>query len=73
MTALEPTLADDESAPSLLIAEDDRMILPDIQRYMAARMKAKLRAHAVDHTPSVSAPTVVVDIIRDAIRAVTDR
>jgi pimeloyl-ACP methyl ester carboxylesterase len=30
------------------------------------------KAHAVDHIPSVSAPTVVVDIIRDAIRFVTD-
>jgi pimeloyl-ACP methyl ester carboxylesterase len=54
-----------------LLAEDDRMIVPDTQRYMATRMKAKTRTHAVDHTPSVSAPTVVVDIIRDAVRAVT--
>jgi pimeloyl-ACP methyl ester carboxylesterase len=54
-----------------LVAEDDRMIVPDTQRYMATRMKAKTRTHAVDHTPSVSAPTVVVDIIRDAVRAVT--
>jgi hypothetical protein len=38
---------------------------------MAERMKAKIKAHAVDHTPSVTAPTVVVDIIRDAIRFVT--
>jgi pimeloyl-ACP methyl ester carboxylesterase len=55
-----------------LVAEDDRMIVPDTQRYMAERMKAKTKAHAVDHTPSVSAPTVVVDIIRDAIRFVSD-
>jgi hypothetical protein len=34
-------------------------------------MKAKIRAHAVDHTPSATAPTVVVDIIRDAMRSVT--
>jgi pimeloyl-ACP methyl ester carboxylesterase len=54
-----------------LVAEDDRMIVPETQRYMAERMKAKIRAHAVDHTPSVTAPTVVVDIIRDAIRSVT--
>jgi len=52
-----------------LVAEDDRMIVPDTQRYMAERMKAKIKAHAVDHTPSVTAPTVVVDIIHDAIRA----
>jgi pimeloyl-ACP methyl ester carboxylesterase len=53
-----------------LIAEDDRMIAPETQRFMAERMKAKVSAHAVDHTPSVTAPTVVVDIIRDAIRSI---
>ncbi len=54
-----------------LVAEDDRMIVPETQRYMAQRMKATIKAHAVDHTPSVSAPAVVVDIIRDAIRFAT--
>lgn len=54
-----------------LVAEDDRMIVPETQRYMAERMKAKITAHAVDHTPSVSAPAAVVDTIRDAIGAVT--
>jgi pimeloyl-ACP methyl ester carboxylesterase len=53
-----------------LVAEDDRMIVPQTQRYMAARMKARIAAHAVDHTPSVTAPGVVVDIINDAIRSV---
>ena len=53
-----------------LVAEDDRMIVPETQRYMAGRMKATIKAHAVDHTPSVTAPTAVVDIIRDAIRSV---
>jgi hypothetical protein len=38
---------------------------------MAERMKAKIKAHPVDHTPSVTAPGAVVDIIRDAVRAVT--
>lgn len=54
-----------------LVAEDDRMIVPETQRYMAARMTAKVMAFAVDHTPSVTAPEAVVEIIRDAIRAVT--
>jgi pimeloyl-ACP methyl ester carboxylesterase len=54
-----------------LVAENDRMIVPQTQRYMAERMKAKTKAHAVDHTPSVTAPAVVVDIIRDAIRSMT--
>jgi hypothetical protein len=47
------------------------MIVPETQRYMAERMKAKIKTHAVDHAPCVTAPTVVLDIIRDAIRSVT--
>jgi pimeloyl-ACP methyl ester carboxylesterase len=53
-----------------LLAEDDRMIVPETQRFMAERMKARVRAHAVDHTPSVTAPTMVVDIISEAVRTV---
>jgi len=53
-----------------LVAEQDRMIVPQTQRYMAECMKAKIRAHAVDHTPSVTASLAVVDVIRDAIRSV---
>jgi pimeloyl-ACP methyl ester carboxylesterase len=51
-----------------LIAEEDRMIVSETQRFMATRMKARMRSHQVDHTPIVSAPGVVVDIIRDALR-----
>jgi pimeloyl-ACP methyl ester carboxylesterase len=54
-----------------LVAEDDRMIVPETQRYMAERMNAKIKTDAVDHTPSVTAPRVVVDIIHDAIRSIT--
>jgi pimeloyl-ACP methyl ester carboxylesterase len=54
-----------------LVAEDDRMIVPETQRYMAGRMKATIRSHAVDHTPIVTAPSVVVDIIGDAARSVS--
>jgi len=56
-----------------LVAKDDRMIVPETQRYMAERMKAKIKVHAVDHTPSVTAPGGVVDIIRDAMRFVIGR
>jgi hypothetical protein len=34
-------------------------------------MKAKITALTVDHTPSVTAPAAVVDIIREAMRSVT--
>ena len=54
-----------------LVAEQDRMIMPDTQRFMAQRMKATVRSHPVDHAPIITAPDVVVDIIRDAIGAAT--
>jgi pimeloyl-ACP methyl ester carboxylesterase len=50
-----------------LMAEEDRMIVRDTQRFMAERMQARVRSHPVDHTPIVTAPGLVVDIIRDAI------
>lgn len=54
-----------------LVAEQDRMIVPETQRFMANRMKATMKTHAVDHTPSVTAPAVVADMIREAMRSVT--
>jgi pimeloyl-ACP methyl ester carboxylesterase len=53
-----------------LVAEQDRMIVPDNQRFMAARMQALVRSHAVDHTPIVTAPAVVLDLLREAIATV---
>jgi pimeloyl-ACP methyl ester carboxylesterase len=50
------------------VAEEDRMIAPATQRLMAARMTARVQAYPVDHTPSVTAPGVVVDIILQAAR-----
>ena len=56
-----------------LVAEQDRMIPPDTQRFMAERMHARVRSHAVDHTPLVTAPGLVVDIVREAIQDVDQR
>jgi pimeloyl-ACP methyl ester carboxylesterase len=56
-----------------LVAEQDYMILPETQRFMAQRMRAHVRAQEVDHTPLVTAPQVAVDIIREAIAAVGTR
>jgi pimeloyl-ACP methyl ester carboxylesterase len=50
-----------------LIAEQDRMIVRDTQSFMAERMHARLRSYPVDHTPIVTAPGLVVEIIREAI------
>jgi pimeloyl-ACP methyl ester carboxylesterase len=51
-----------------LLAEEDRMIPPETQRYMAERMGAKIRAHQVDHTPMHTEPDVVVNVILEAAR-----
>jgi pimeloyl-ACP methyl ester carboxylesterase len=65
-----------EKAPALprktkpswyLIAEEDRMIPQETQRFMAARMGATLRSHIVDHSPMLTAPDLVVDIILTAL------
>jgi pimeloyl-ACP methyl ester carboxylesterase len=52
-----------------LVAEEDRMISHETQRFMAARMKAQIRAHPVDHTPIVTAPGLVTQIILEALGA----
>lgn len=51
-----------------LIAEEDRMISPETQRYIAQRMGATARLHGVDHTPMYTEPDLVVDMILDAVR-----
>jgi pimeloyl-ACP methyl ester carboxylesterase len=53
-----------------LIAESDRMIPSETQRFMAERMGARVHAKPLDHTPGVTAPAAVVDIILDAARSV---
>jgi pimeloyl-ACP methyl ester carboxylesterase len=56
-----------------LLAEDDRMIQPATQRFMAERMNAKIRPYAVDHTPMYTQPNVVVDVIAEALRDAASR
>ena len=51
-----------------LLAEEDRMISPTTQRFMAERMGAKIHSHPVDHSPMYTAPNLVVDIISEAVR-----
>lgn len=52
-----------------LLAEQDRMINPKTQRFMAERMGATVRSFAVDHTPLITAPDRVVDVILEAAKA----
>ena len=51
-----------------LLAEEDRMINPKTQQFMANRMGAKVRSRRVDHSPMYSATDQVVDVILEAAR-----
>ena len=53
-----------------LVAEQDRMIVRDNQRFMAERMQARVRSHTVDHVPILTAPAVVLALLHEAIAAV---
>ena len=51
-----------------LVAEEDRMINPKTQHFMAERMGAKIHSYRVDHTPMYSEPNLVVNVIVEAAR-----
>jgi pimeloyl-ACP methyl ester carboxylesterase len=51
-----------------LIAEEDRMINPKTQHFMAERMRAKVHSYPVDHSPMYTEPKFVINIILEAAR-----
>jgi len=51
-----------------LLAEEDRMINPKTQQFMARRMGAAIRSGRMDHSPMYSATDLVVDVILEAAR-----
>src|SRR5262249_30866618 len=46
-----------------LIAQDDRMINPATQLFLAQRMGAQIRSEKVDHTPLVTALELFVEMM----------
>lgn len=52
-----------------LLAEEDRMINPKTQQFMAARMGAKVRSARVDHSPMYTETNLVVEVIGEAARS----
>jgi len=50
-----------------LVAEEDRMISPVTQQFLARRMGAQIRSERTDHTPLVTAPDLIVEMILDAV------
>jgi pimeloyl-ACP methyl ester carboxylesterase len=55
-----------------LIAEQDVMILEETQRIMARRMGAHVRSLALEHMPLITAPNLIVDLIRKAAAEIRD-
>jgi pimeloyl-ACP methyl ester carboxylesterase len=53
-----------------LVAEEDRMIPARTQRYMAERMRARVRTSPADHVPMITEVPAVVDILMEAVREV---
>lgn len=49
-----------------LIAEEDRMIHPETQAFMAGRVNATVRSERLDHMPLITAPDSVVRLIEAA-------
>jgi pimeloyl-ACP methyl ester carboxylesterase len=49
-----------------LLAEEDRMINPKTQRFMADRMRASVRSERVDHSPMYTAADLVIGLILEA-------
>jgi pimeloyl-ACP methyl ester carboxylesterase len=59
------------SKPSwYIVARNDRTVHPDLERFVAGRMRAKTREVDSSHVPMLSNPRVVLDVIQEAARAV---
>jgi pimeloyl-ACP methyl ester carboxylesterase len=61
----------EEDRPSwFFVAEEDRMIPAETQRFMAERMKARVRMAAADHVPMITKASAIVDILLEAVREI---
>jgi pimeloyl-ACP methyl ester carboxylesterase len=54
-----------------LVAENDVMVSPQTQQFLAQRMNSKTTALPVDHTPLMSQPDSVVRMINEAAAAIS--
>src|ERR1700726_3207460 len=58
-----------KSKPSwYIVAKNDRTVHPDLERFFAKRMGAKVTEVASSHVPMLSHPDVVIDVIRTAAK-----
>lgn len=56
-----------------IVGAEDRTVQPDLQRFLAKRMNAKVTELKSSHVPMVSQPQKVYEVIRQAADAVQQR
>src|SRR5579864_7995347 len=62
-----------KSKPSwYIVANNDRTVQPELERFLAKRMGASIHAVDSSHVPMLSHPGFVVDVIRAAAKAVQE-
>lgn len=62
------------SKPSwYIVANNDRTIQPELERFVAKRMKATTFETDSSHVPMLSQPDLVLDVIRKAVKAVQEK
>ena len=62
-----------KSKPSwYIVGKNDRTVHPDMERFVAKRMGAKVTEVSSSHVPMLSHPDVVIDVIRTAARTVQE-
>ena len=60
-----------KSKPSwYVVATQDRTVQPELQRFVAKRMKATTHEVESSHVPMLSKPNVVIDVIRAAAKSI---
>ena len=52
------------------MATEDRTVQPELQRFVAKRMGATTVELGSSHVPMLSQPQAVLDVIRNAVKAV---
>jgi pimeloyl-ACP methyl ester carboxylesterase len=52
------------------VAKEDQTVHPDLERFLAKRMKATTVEVGTSHVPMLSQPDLVIDVIRKAVAAV---
>lgn len=56
-----------------IVGANDRTVQPELQRFVASRMKAKITELQSSHVPMLSQPQRVYEVIRDAANAVSQQ